>query len=371
MMISVLLSISFSVFANNSEQNQQQLEKLKKEINNLQKNLKSKQKKQSQAISNLKKAETQIATASKILRSTNRKLTQKEKDLRQLRTQQSSLNKTKQQQKAALASQIKSAFVNGRQEYLKLLLNQEDPEALGRMLVYYDYLNKARSEKVAKLQTTLHQLKNIDLNIQKEIQQLTLLKQDQEQETEKLKKLKTQRQSLVNQLAQEIKSETAKLNELKNNAKELQELIDSVQQAIDSIDFTQPLEGLSALKGKLHWPTRGKTIQSYGSRLAEGLRSNGVVISNKEGAPVNAIHYGRVVYADWLRGFGLLVIIDHGKGYMSLYGYNQALYKQVGDWVESGEAIATVGQSGGKHEPGLYFELRHQGKPFNPKRWVR
>ncbi|WP_444995827.1 murein hydrolase activator EnvC family protein [Aliikangiella sp. IMCC44359] len=366
--IVVLTNLSHAT-PKDSEKNKQELSQLKKEIQKLQRNLKSKQKQQNKAISNLKSTEKKIATATKILRSTNRKLTRKESELKRLRRQQKNLDKNKRQQKAALAQQVRSAFINGRQEYIKLLLNQEDPEALGRMLVYYDYMNKARSQKMAKLQQTIKELENIDVAIQKEIRQLTLLKNSKEQETNKLTKLKSKRKKLVDTLAKEIKSKTQKLTELQINAKELQELIDSVREAIDKIDFSQPLDGLRSLKGKLRWPTKGKTIQRYGSRLEEGLKSNGVVIGAKEGKAVNAIHYGRVVYADWLRGFGLLVIIDHGKGYMSLYGYNQALYKQVGDWVESGESIATVGQSGGKQQPGLYFELRHQGKPFNPKRW--
>ena len=354
-----------------AKQARQELESLKKEIDSLQKNLKSKRKQQSKAVTRLRSSEKQIATAAKILRSTNRQLIKKESELKKLRRQQKNLVQNKKEQKAALAAQIKSAFISGRQEYLKMLLNQEDPEALGRMLVYYDYMNKARTEKVAKLQQTLKDLENIDKKIQDEIRELNVLKKSKQEETERLKKLKDRRKKIVDALTKEIEKKSEQLTELQLNAKELQDLIDSVREAIDKIDFTQPLDGLKALKGKLHWPAKGKRVRNYGSKLAEGLRSNGVVIGASEGAIVNSIHYGRVVYADWLRGFGLLVIIDHGKGYMSLYGYNQALYKQVGDWVEAGEAIATVGQSGGQQQAGLYFELRHQGKPFNPRRWFR
>ena len=374
--VSLTLSLSLQAFSeieldDEKEQAKQELLQLKKDIESLQSNLKTKQRQQSKAVTQLRNAEKQIATATKILRSTNRQLVKKDQELRKLRRQQKNLDQSKQQQKKALAAQIKSAFVSGRQEYLKMLLNQEDPEALGRMLVYYDYMNKARTEKVAKLQQTLKDLENIDKAIQQEIIDLNVLKKSKEEETERLRKLKSKRKKLVDALAKEIKSKTAKLSELQINAKELQDLIDSVREALDKIDFTQPLNGLRSLKGKLRWPTSGKTTRKYGSRLAEGLKSNGIVIGTSEGNAVNAVHHGRIVYADWLRGFGLLVIIDHGEGYMSLYGYNQALYKQVGDYVEAGEAIATVGQSGGQQIPGLYFELRHQGKPFNPRRWFR
>ncbi|MGX5200609.1 murein hydrolase activator EnvC family protein [Aliikangiella sp. IMCC44632] len=353
------------------KQAQQALSQLKKEISALQKNLKSKQKQQSQAITNLQNSEKQIATATKILGATNRQLISKEAELRKLRSQQKDLDASKLRQKKALAAQMRSAFMNGKQEYLKMLLNQQDPAELGRMLIYYDYMNKARAEKVKRLQETLLKLENIDAAIQSEIQDLKVLKASKEAETARLKKLKEKRKQLIADLAKDIKTKTEKLTEMQINAEELQQLVESVQQAIESIDFSQPLDGLKNLKGKLKWPTRGKTLRNYGARLPEGLTSNGILIGANEGNPVNAIHYGRVVYADWLRGFGLLIIVDHGKGYMSLYGYNQALYKQVGDWVEAGESIATVGQSGGQPRSSLYFEMRYQGKPVNPKRWVR
>ena len=354
-----------------AEKAKKELIELKKDIESLQKNLKSKRRLQSKAITRLKSAEKQIATAAKILRSTKRQLIKKESELKKLRRQQKNLEKNKTRQKKALAAQLKSVFVSGKQEYLKMLLNQEDPEALGRMLVYYDYMNKARTEKVAKLQETLSKLENIDKAIQDEIRELNILKKSKEEETARLEKLKAKRKKLVQNLSKEIQKKSEQLTELQINAKELQDLIDSVREALNKIDFSQPLEGLKPVKGKLRWPTKGKRIRGYGSQLAEGIRSKGVLIGAPEGDMVNAIHYGRVVYSDWLRGFGLLMIIDHGKGYMSLYGYNQALYKEVGDWVEAGEAIATVGQSGGQHQPGLYFELRHQGKPFNPRRWFK
>ena len=353
------------------EQAKQELLQLQQDIKNLQSNLKSKQKQQSKAITQLRNSEKQIATATKILRTTKRQLIKKEQQLKKSKRQQRNLEQNKKAQKQALASQIKSAFISGRQEYLKMLLNQEDPEALGRMLVYYDYMNKARSKEVAKLQQTLIKLENIDQLIQKEILDLNLLKKSKEAETTRLNKLKNKRKKLVAALAKEIESKSEQLTELQINASELQDLIDSVREAIENIDFTQPLEGLRSVKGKLKWPTKGKHSQRFGTKLTQGLTSNGVIIRGSEGSIVNSVHYGRVVYADWLRGFGLLVILDHGKGYMSLYGYNQALYKQVGDWVDSGEAIATVGQSGGQQQPGLYFEMRLQGKPFNPSRWIR
>jgi len=349
---------------------EQELKQLKGKIKTLQSILSKKRKQQSSATKKLRSSEKKIATASKILRSTIRQLKQKESALTKLRKKQKYLEFDKTEQKKALAEQLRSAYINGKQEYLKLLLNQQNPEKLGRMLVYYDYMNKARSKQVNELQETLSELKNIDLAIQKEIRQLNILKQSKESETKQLTKLKNKRKKIVEALVKEIASKSDELTELEINAQELQQLIDSVIETVDEIDFTQPLEGLKKLKGKLKWPTKGKQIRKYGS-LSQGQRSSGVLISGEEGKEINSIHHGRVVYSDWLRGFGLLLIVDHGKGYMSLYGYNQALYKDVGDWVEANEAIATLGQSGGQKQAGLYFELRHQGKPVNPRKWFR
>jgi len=347
-----------------------ELKQLQEKIKTLQSTLSNKRNQQSSALKKLRRSEKQIATASKILRATISQLANKNKALTKLRKKQRTLDQEKTSQKEALAEQLRSAYMNGKQEYLKLLLNQQDPDELGRMLVYYDYMNKARTEQVNQLQETLNELKNIDLAIQKEIRELEVLKQSKETETKQLNSLKRKRKEIVDRLGKEIESNSEQLTELEISAQELQQLIDSVRETIEQMDFSQPLEGLKSLKGRLIWPTTGKTLRSYGSRY-NGQRSSGILISGKEGNEINAIHHGRVVYADWLRGFGLLLIIDHGKGYMSLYGYNQALYKEVGDWVEADEAIATLGQSGGQNQPALYFELRHQGKPINPKRWFR
>ena len=362
------------VAAESSEQQkanaQKELKELQGKIKSLQGNLSKKRKQQSTALKRLRSAEKQIATASKILKSTIGQLNKKESELKKLRKQQLTLESDKKTQKTALAEQLRSAYMNGQQEYLKLLLNQQEPDKLGRTLVYYDYMNKARGKQVRELQQTLSRLKNIDLAIQNEIRELNILKKSKQDETKRLTSLKNKRKKLVDQLAKEIASKSDELTELEINAQELQQLIDSVRETIEKMDFSQPLEGLKKLKGKMRWPTKGKRLRNYGA-MKDGQRSKGVLIGGDEGKEINAIHHGRVVYADWLRGFGLLMIIDHGKGYMSLYGYNQALYKEVGDWVEAREAIATLGQSGGQKQPALYFELRHQGKPINPRRWFR
>ncbi len=347
-----------------------ELKTLQKEISQLQKNLKIKRKQQSKALKQLRISEKNIATIAKILKSTSRQVKRKNKELKKLSQQKNKFEDDRKIQKQALAKQLKSAYMNGKQEYLKLLLNQQDPDQLGRMLIYYDYMNKARSKQVKALQKTLKNLSNINQTIIKEIEKLKLLKQSKLNEQKQLNSLKIRRQKLVTQLKKEISTKSNALTELEINAQELQQLVDSVVETVEELVFTKELNGLKYYKGKMNWPLKGKHIQKYGSRK-QGQRSSGILIASKEGSEVLSVSHGRIVYSDWLRGFGLLLIVDHGKGYMSLYGYNQALYREVGDYIESGDVIAISGQSGGQKQPALYFELRHKGKPINPNRWFK
>ena len=356
--------------AEQQKESENELLILQEKISNLQKTLKSKRKQQSKALKQLRISEKNIATVAKILKSTTRQIKSKNKELKDLDKQKEQFEDDRKLQKIALAKQLKSAYMNGKQEYLKLLLNQQDPDKLGRMLIYYDYMNKARSKQVKALQKTLRDLSNVNQSITKEIGKLKLLKQSKLNEQKQLGQLKVRRQKLVNELKKEILTKSDSLTELEINAQELQQLVDTVVETVEEIVFTKELTGLKIFKGKMRWPVKGKHIQKYGSRR-QGQRSSGILIASKEGTEVSAISHGRIVYSDWLRGFGLLLIVDHGKGYMSLYGYNQALYREVGDYIESGDVIAISGQSGGQKQPALYFELRHKGKPINPKRWFK
>ncbi len=183
--------------------------------------------------------------------------------------------------------------------------------------------------------------------------------------------LKEKRKKEVAALKRSISTQGKQLSNLRENEEELEVLLKQMQKALAEIIQQQNLDGLGKVKGKLAWPLKGRLLLNYGERINQGIRSNGIRISGREGQEIAAVHHGRVVFSDWLRGFGLLVILDHGKGYMSLYGNNQSLYKDVGDWVEAGELIATVGQSGGQRTPGVYFEIRYQGKASNPMRWIK
>lgn len=274
-------------------------------------------------------------------------------------------------QREALARQVRAAYAMGRQEYLKMLLNQEDPALVGRILAYYDYLNRARAERMAAIAERVREVTEVATQIARTQQRLARTREEIARDRVALQATYEQRSALLARLGSDIRSKEQHLARYRGDAQRLEELLAGIQDAIEELpvapDATQPF---GALKGKLPWPVHGKMLARYGARRRQsGLRWQGVLIGAPEGGKVEAVSQGRVVFADWMRGFGLLMIIDHGEGYMSLYGHNQSLGKRAGDWVEAGEAVATVGASGGQTRPGLYFEIRHQGKPTDPARW--
>lgn len=377
LLITLLTPLINNAAANDSRT--QRREATEKELSELQKKIKKLQANQAKNRSSLtkeqkllKSTDVLIGKSRKSLENTRTKLRKSRSKLKALKDQRKRLNKDKTIQQKALAEQIRAAYAGGKQEYLKLLFNQEDPSKVGRALVYYEYLNKARSEKIEALNTTLEKLVQVEIEITTEQKQLLALESELEQENSRLADLKKQRQQAISALNRSFNSNSKRLKEWHQNEIDLISLLDALKQTVAKLIPEESLSGLSALRGKLNWPVKGNLKESFGKpRGSDQIRWSGVLISANEGAAVNAIHHGRIVYSDYLRGFGLMTIIDHGNGYMSLYGHNEALYKQPGDWVEAGEQVATVGQSGGYPATGLYFEIRLKSKALNPVRFIR
>jgi septal ring factor EnvC (AmiA/AmiB activator) len=307
------------------------------------------------------KAAKAINDTEKLLKGTQKKITLLSKEKQQLSSQ-----KIKQEQ--LLAKQLRSAYTTGQHDYLKLLLNQEQSEKIQRTITYYQYMNAARINEIEKFQATIAQLINVTKQHQEQIEQLQKLKENQQKQKVKLRANKNNRSKTLKALGKELLSSKQQLAKLKadeaNLAAALQKLAALIRKEID-------LTGLSKLKRKLAWPVKGKILRSFGSKKQGNLKWKGVLLGAPVGRQVQTIHNGTVLFSDWLKGYGLLTVIDHGNEYMSLYAHNQTLLKSVGDQVETGEPIALVGQSGGQDRPGLYFEIRHKGKVVNPKRWCR
>ncbi|VAX13867.1 Murein hydrolase activator EnvC [hydrothermal vent metagenome] len=321
----------------------------------------------------LSKLETRISRQSRKLHRLAQKLRASRKKLARLKKDRRRQEQKLATQRTLLGKQIRSAFMIGRQEYLKLILNQEDPALFGRTLVYYDYFNQARSEQISQVQVALEKIEKLDARIRLASKKLRQTRATQQAEKKALEKTYRARALVLARLGREIKTKGQRLAQMSADEKRLEDLLQAINKAMPDIfaevDRQKPF---AAYRGKLMWPVRGKLKRLFGKhRKAGKLKWNGDMIMAAKGREVHAISHGRVAYADWLRGYGLLLIIDHGDGYMSLYGHNQSLYMETGDWVDANEVIGEVGDSGGQQRSGLYFEIRYKGKPTNPGRWCK
>lgn len=271
-----------------------------------------------------------------------------------------------------MAQQVRAAYKIGRNDYLKLLLNQEDPDLVGRMLVYYDYYNRARSIRIEKISKSLNQIDLIKEKIQTEKDKLDGLRNEQLNKLEEFTQSRASRKQNIARLQTYISDQGKLLQVLKRNEQELEALVEQLRSRENIVRNFEEIPPFNDLRGKLKWPVAGNLGARYGSSRKGGkLKWQGVLINAKTGSEVHAISAGKVIFADWFRNLGLLIIIDHGNGYMSLYGHNERLLKKVGDWVLAEESIAKVGDTGGQQRPNLYFEIRSDGAPVNPALWCK
>lgn len=350
-----------------------ELEQLRQRITALQRELEQERGRYDVLRKDLRRSERQIGTLSRKLRQLDADLQERGQRMGVLRKRAADLQQQVASQRHYLAAQIRTSYAMGRQEYMKILLNQENPATVGRVITYYDYLNKARAERIETLGNTLLELEQVRSEMEVETQRLRALRERQAQEKLELETSRAERARVLRQLKAQLEDKDLHLVGMQRDEQELKRLISALSEALDDIP-AEPgnRKPFATLKGKLKWPTSGPLLASFGSPRSLGKLSwQGVSIGAKTGQEVRAVSHGRVAFADWLRGYGLLMIIDHGEGYMSLYGHNQSLYKETGDWVETGEVIATVGDSGGQEKSALYFEIRKDGHPADPVRWCK
>jgi len=296
---------------------------------------------------------------------------------RRLRSQAAELEEARKERRAELAELrrqlaelIRAAYLAGREERLKLLLNQEDPALVGRMLAYHDYLARERSEKIEASRRLLAEIEALSEEIEAKRRRLERLTAEVGEQRRQLAERNEARQALLARIDAQLKAAGERLRQMREDRRRLARVIEASAQALRALE---PPGGIAFAKrrGKLRWPLEGRLGARFGTEKIADLRWDGVIIWAPEGREVKAVHPGRVAYADWLRGYGLLLIIDHGDGYMTLYGHNQALLKELGDWVTEGEVIGLAGRSGGLRRAGIYFGIRHQGKAVDPARWCR
>jgi septal ring factor EnvC (AmiA/AmiB activator) len=273
-------------------------------------------------------------------------------------------------ERAALAGQLRAAYLIGREEPLKLLLNQHDPAQAGRMFAYYSYFGRARATQIARIEGHVAKIDELDRTLAAEQARLEELERAQQRELGALEQARAERMRVLANLQSESRSRSAALQRLREQQAVLEKLLRELRRTVERFP-TDSTDAFAKLRGKLAWPVRGRLAASYGQVRAGRMRWEGLLLATERGTEVRSVYHGRVIYADWLAGLGLLIIVDHGDGYLSLYGHNDSLYKRVGERVAAGDVIAAAGDSGGRPRPELYFEIRRAGKPVDPRPWFR
>ena len=408
-------------FADERAQTQQQLEATRQDIGELKKLLGKLQEEKSGVQKDLRSTETDIGKLEKQVEELQKELKKSEGELLRLDSEKKKLNSAKVEQQRLIAIQARAAYQGGRQEYLKMLLNQQHPEKFARTLTYYDYLSQARLEQLKGFNETLRQLANVEADINQQQAQLLTQKSDLDSQRAELDKVKAERQQVLAKLNKDVKDRDQKLQAREQDQADLAKVLKTIEETLarqareaeaarqkallaqqeaerkrqreaESVVTDAPRKPVkstpgalvssagvsyggpfSQARGKLPWPVDGRLLARFGETRGDDARTkwDGVMISAGAGTQVHAVHGGRVVFADWLRGAGQLVILDHGNGFLSLYGHNQTLLKSAGDVVKAGEVISTVGNSGGQATPALYFAIRQQGRPSDPAQWCR
>ncbi|RFC37066.1 MAG: Septal ring factor EnvC, activator of murein hydrolases AmiA and AmiB [Candidatus Nitrotoga sp. SPKER] len=362
---------------------QEELDNLRKQISVLQKELEKTTESQSEATDELRESERAISNSKRKLAELSLQHRAANHTLEKLRQQTQQLEREMQTQQTMLSKLLYQQYLGGKQEYFKLLLNNHDPDQTAREMRYYEYIARSRSTWLDMLRVNLAQLNEVAQLTQQKSGEIAALQAEENAQQKILEKDKLARQQVINQFAQQLKQQRHEIGRLQRDENRLSQLVAKLSKMLaqkkgkgvfnndklpDNRFDGKPFE---QLKGKLTLPVMGQVVNKFGSARPDStVLWRGLLLRAANGQPVKSVAAGRVVFADWLRGFGNLLIIDHGKGYMSLYGNNETLYKQVGDILRGGDTVAAVGNSGGNEDSGVYFELRYRGEPLDPIKWI-
>jgi septal ring factor EnvC (AmiA/AmiB activator) len=349
---------------------EQELEEVRDKISDLKKSMDKSARDRDRLTEDLQNAEVGIAEKRLRLQDLERERAWSAKRLAELDAAIAERESELARESDHLAAQVRAAYMSGKQEKIKLLLNQRDPAMLGRMMAYYRYFNDYRADNIGAVSGKIRELAAMHSEVAAEEARLADLARTRSAELEKLAAAQAERQTLLAALKERMAAEGREIERLAAQEKDLARLIAELTSILSDYPITSE-EPFSDFRGRLTWPVAGTLLRDFGQpRVGGALKWNGVVLAAPRGREVRSVYHGRVAFADWLAGMGLLVIVDHGEGYMTLYGYNETILKNAGDWVAPGDVIATVGDSGGQAESGLYFEIRRGTQPLNPRRWV-
>ena len=348
------------------------LQALKTEITRINREIGSASKRRDTLQNQLREAEEDEARIARDISRARQASANQRVELANLQKEKVHLEQARDEQQSRIAVELRTAWQMGQQGQIKVLLNQESPDTVARVMTYYRYFFRARNELLNTFRETLLKLQRTEQQIAITLSELQERETSLAQQQRNLLAAQEKRQLAVAQLNASIQDKGEELKQLQADQAKLQQLLDAIREAVVNLQVPENVQPFKAARGKMPWPVPGRASARFGNPRNQGKMSwQGVTIPAEAGTPVKAIHHGRVVYADWLRGMGLLLIIDHGEGYMSLYAHNQSLLREVGEWVTAETPISTVGDSGGQSRPALYFEVREKGKPVNPARWCR
>jgi septal ring factor EnvC (AmiA/AmiB activator) len=348
---------------------EKELREVRERIEALQRSMRRDTDKRDALSGQLRNAEENVRGAREKLGDIRKRLAESDANLKRLADERARNEAALVKQRDVLATELRSAYVGGRQEQFKMLLSQEDPATLGRMLVYYSYFGRARASKIAEIQGIVAKIDEDAQAEAAERERLEALESESRQQLSAVDAARDERSRALKAMNAQIRNRNDSIAKLKREAAALEKLIADLRRAMSDLPPTGG-QAFEKVRGRLNWPVAGKVTARFGQPRGGGLKWNGVMIEAARGTPVKALYDGRIAYADWLPGMGLLVIVDHG-GYMSLYAHNEQLYKAVGERVSGGDAIATVGDTGGRSVPGLYLEIRRGAKAVDPVPWFR
>jgi septal ring factor EnvC (AmiA/AmiB activator) len=358
--------------ADKERETRQQLERVRAEIRALTEQQRATQDERSDAIDALRDQDLAINAVAREIEQLDAAATHQQQELDGLERQRQELATTLAAQRAALAALLRSAYALGRNEELKLLLQQDDVAAIARVLAYHRYFQRARVDRIDGLLADLADLARIEDTIRTRTTELDATRARHAGERERLEAERAARAQLVAGIEARLAEQRARIAALGKDEAALKGLLEELRDVF--ADIPRTLAGdvsFASQKGRLQWPLDGPLLGKFGQVDRTGRKNAGWLIGAETGSRVHAIARGRVAFADWFRGYGMLLILDHGDGWFSLYGCNEALLKDVGDWVNAGEIIANSGASGVHGTPALYFELRRRSDAVNPAGWLR
>jgi septal ring factor EnvC (AmiA/AmiB activator) len=374
LLVTLLLLIlpGLGLAQSDEEKTRDQLQQLEREIKRINWEISSASNKRSKLQEQLRTAEIELGKLRRNVADNQREVASGKAELTVLEQRRNSLEEDRSQQQARIALELKSAWQMGREGQLKVLLKQESPDTVARTMAYYRYFFRARNTLLEQYRKTMLELQALGERIDNTLIQLDKRRRALTIQRSKLARAQANREKAVAALSASIEDKGTQLKQKEGNRKKLESLLSAIEEAVGKLELPSNYQPIKNARGKMPWPLGGKPSNSFGRSRNEGkMRWQGITIPAREGATVKAIHHGRVVYADWLRGSGLLLIIDHGDGYMSLYAHNQSLLKDVGEWVTADTPISTAGSTGGQDSTALYFEIRHNGKPTDPAKWCQ